>query len=185
MRHTHRLRLTPLALALLVASTATMAQGTQPEEESLPAEARQRLDYGIGMWESETHYLDAEGNLRKTSRSEDTRKFIIDDRVVEITGIIDDGASTFRAWEYYDVATGKYTLTSIDRKGRLVTMKGDLDPTFSWTASLTSRDGTPFLMRFTHTDIAENSFTAHGEISRDGGTTWRPFTRQYLKRIEE
>ncbi len=125
MRNGNKIGLVALALALLGAGSAAIAQNAPPEKESFPAEARKRLDYGIGSWVSETESLDAEGNVRKTSRSTDTRRFIIEDRVIEISGVIGDGPETFRAWEYYDETTGKYTLTSIDRRGRLVTMQGD------------------------------------------------------------
>ena len=89
----------------------------------------------------------------------------------------------FRAWEYYEVKTEMYTLTSIDRDGRLITMRGELGDLFRWTSA--SRDlpnGGSFQIRFTHRDIEPDSFTAVGEVSRDGGKSWTVFTRQYLTR---
>lgn len=158
----------------------------QQREAPFPEEARSRLNYAIGIWDSKTESLDRDGNVIKTTHSESERKFVIEDRVVEIAGVLKESGKTFRAWEYYDVESGKYTLTSIDRKGRLFTMSGDLGEEFQWTSEPQKRpDGSSFAMRFTHYDIEPDSFTALGEISRDGGKTWRAFTRQSMTRRSE
>ena len=156
------------------------------DETPFPEGARHRLDYAIGSWVSKTESLDKDGNVVKTTYSESERRFVIDDRVVEISGVMKATGMTFRAWEYYDVENGKYTLTSIDRQGRLITMSGELGEEFRWaTESRTRPDGSSFAMRFTHYDIKPHSFTALGEFSRDGGRTWRAFTRQFLTRRSE
>ena len=103
--------------------------------------------------------------------------------MIEISGVANKSGNAFRAWEYYDPKEEKYCLTSIDRNGRLITMKGDLGDLFRWTSDdLERSDGTTVAMRFTHTDIKPNSFTALGELSFDSGKTWNVFTRQYLTR---
>ena len=124
--------------------------------------------------------------MTRTTESEDERRFVIEDRVVEITGVMKATGMTFRAWEYYDVRNEKYALTSIDREGRLITMSGELGEQFRWTSGeLKTGDGGSFMMRFTHYDIEPASFTALGEFSRDGGKTWRAFTRQFMTRRSE
>ena len=103
--------------------------------------------------------------------------------VVEIVGTTSDGDPGFRAWEYYDVKTGNYKLTSIDHSGQLTTMEGELGDEFSRTASRKNNAGKLILMKFTHHDITPDSFTARGELSTDEGETWFVFTRQRLTRI--
>ena len=183
MRRDHTHRLAGLVLGVLVAVSAST--GADGEEQPFPDEARKRLDYSIGKWRSKTESLDAKGNTTKTSYSRTERRFVIDDRVIEIAGILEADGSTFRAWEYYDVKEAKYTLTSVDREGQLSIMKGDLGDEFVWEASRKRADGNTMVMKFTHSDFTENSFTALGEMSMDGGRTWRVFTRQFLTRIDE
>lgn len=174
-----------MVLGLVVLAMPADGQGHQ-DEAPFPAEARRRLDYAIGSWVSKTESLDKNGEVVKTTYSEDQRRFVIDDRVVEISGVMKETGKAFRAWEYYDVRNGKYTLTSIDREGRLFTMRGELGDEFRWTSENREMPGgSSFAMRFTHYDVEPSSFTALGEISRDGGKTWRAFLRQFLTRRSE
>ena len=183
MRNTHVRGFARLALGLLaVVSTSALAD---VKEQSFPAEARKRLDYTIGKWRSKTESLDKKGNVVKTGYSTTERRFAIEDRVVAISGVIEADGSTFRAWEYYDVKEKKYTITSVDRDGQLFSMKGDLGDEFVWQGIRKRPDGSTMIMKFTHSDITENSFSALGELSMDGGKTWRAFTRQSLTRIDE
>ena len=162
-------------------------QGQAPrEEEPLPPEARQRLDYAIGDWVSRTEGLNQRGEVVRTSFSEDQRRFVIENRVVEITGVMRESGKTFRAWEYYDERAGRYSLTSINREGQLMTMSGELGGEFQWASEPQERpNGDTFILRFTHYDIEPDSFKALGEYSRDGGETWTPFSRQHLTRQTE
>lgn len=173
-----------LALSLGGIFLALSAGAQEPrDEEPLPAEARKRLDYAIGSWVSRTESLNQRGEVVRTSYSETRRRFVIEDRVVEISGVLKDSGKTFQAWEYYDEKTGKYSLTSISREGQLTTMSGDLGETFQWASEPKERpDGSSLSIRFTHYDFEPDSFTALGEYSRDGGKTWTAFTRQYLTR---
>ena len=174
-----------MVLGFLILAMPADGQGRQ-DEKPLPEEARRRLDYGLGSWQSRTESLGKDGEVVRTTYSQTERRFVIDDRVLEISGVMKETGTTFRAWEYYDVRNEKYSLTSIDREGRLMTMSGELGAEFSWTSEPREmRDGGSFLMRFTHYDIEPASFTALGEISRDGGKTWRAFTRQFLTRRSE
>lgn len=179
------MKATWMILGLVILTMPADGQ-TREDETPLPAQARSRLDYAIGLWASKTERLDRMGEVIRTTYSEDERRFAIEDRVVEISGVLKETGETFRAWEYYDVRNGKYSLTSIDREGRLVTMSGELGDQFRWTsAPRETPDGGSYLMRFTHFDIEPDSFTALGELSRDGGRTWRAFTRQFLTRRSE
>ena len=171
-----------MILGLCILAMPAYGQTSQ-EETPFPEEARRRLDYTVGSWVSKTESLDKNGKVVRTTYSETERRFVIDDRVVEISGVTKETGQSFRAWEYYDVEKGLYTLTSIDREGRLFTMSGELGEEFRWTSENRKRaDGSSFAMRFTHYDIEPDSFTALGEISGDGGRTWRAFLRQYLTR---
>ncbi len=172
------------ALVLGLTLLAMPVDGQEPrEEEPLPAEARQRLDYAIGNWISKTERLNHRGEVVLTTHSEDQRRFVIGDRIVEISGVMRESGKAFRAWEYYDERTGKYNLTSISLEGQLMTMSGELGGEFQWESSPRDMsDGGAFVMRFTHYDIEPGSFKALGEISKDGGKMWMAFSRQHLTR---
>ena len=168
--------------AFAIWSVSSVASA-QPSPQPLPEEARKRLDYAVGSWSSRTEVLDRKGRVKATRHSDDQRRFVVDDRIIEISGVSRESGEKFLAWEYYDVAEEKYSLTSINRNGRLMTMKGDLSEIFRWTSDDQIRaDGSTMAMRFTHSDYTADSFTALGELSFDGGKTWRPFTRQFMTR---
>ncbi|MDA8018958.1 MAG: hypothetical protein MPN21_16070 [Thermoanaerobaculia bacterium] len=170
----------------VILGLAPLLLPAQQNDAPFPEEARRRLDYAIGSWQSKTETLGRQGEVIRTTVSEDERRFVIEDRVVEISGVMEATGRTFRAWEYYDVQNQKYVLTSIDRDGRLITMSGELGKEFRWTSEPRGLpDGSSFLMRNTHFDVEATSFTALGEISRDGGKTWRAFVRQFLTRRDE
>jgi hypothetical protein len=98
-------------------------------------------------------------------------------RMVEITGVTIETGAEFRAWVYFDVSSNKYTLTGINRAGRLITMKGDLGKEFSWASDAMLRpDGTSYAIRFDHIDITPDSFTAVGMMSNDDGESWTVFS---------
>jgi hypothetical protein len=178
-----KIRNTIITLTILVLSSNTV---TLQEKQAFPEEAKKRLDYAIGKWRSKSEYLDKTGNVTKTVYSEDQRKYVIDGRVIEITGLVEESEQTFRAWEYYSIQEKKYTLTSIDKNGTLWTMKGDLGEKVRWTSeSKNLADGRTVALRFTHYDLKEKSFTALGERSTHGGKTWVAFSRQFLTRISE
>ena len=172
-----RLLLTLVSLA--VSSIAVAGQ----TGAALPEEARKRLDYEVGDWRSKSEALDRNGQVTSTSYSRTQRRYVIPGRVLEISGVIEANSQTFRAWVYYSIQEKKYCLTSIDGNGSLWTFKGDLGQEFTWTSEPRKRpDGTTYQMRFTHYDFEENSFTALGERSFDGGKTWIAFSRQSLTR---
>jgi hypothetical protein len=170
----------PILLVAWGASSSAFAGSAPPSQSSFPEEARKRLDYEVGDWESEIHRLDRSGRVVRTTYSRSERRYVIPGRVIEVIDFGQDDAQTSLAWVYYSLQEGKYCLTSIDQNGSLMTLRGDLGPVFTWTAPTTKPDGSTPLMRFTHTEIEDDSFTALGEMSADGGNTWTAFTRQCL-----
>lgn len=173
-------------LLLTVVTVAISSSVLEGQSRSiLPKEAKKRLDYEVGEWRSKSENLDRNGNVTSTTYHRTQRRYAIPGRLIEIVGFGQDNTESFRAWVYYSMREKKYCHTSIDRNGSLMTMKGDLGPEFIWSGPMERPGGAGLLMRFTHTEIEENSFTALGEISTDGGTTWRAFSRQYLTRVEK
>jgi hypothetical protein len=134
----------------------------------------------------ERYQCSGSGELTRKSISQTERKYVVEHRMVEITGVTIETGAEFRAWVYFDVSSNKYTLTGISRAGRLLTMKGDLGNDFSWTSDAMLRpDGTSYAIRFEHIDITPDSFMAVGSMSNDDGESWTVFSRQFLTRTSE
>jgi hypothetical protein len=166
----------PLLGALLLAADV----GAQRKTPDLPPEAKARLDHHVGEWDIRTEYLDRNGKATRTSKGSDSAKYIIDGRVVELTTTSASGVS--KAWMFYNVAEQKFYLTSVDARGDHWTMTGGLDEyVITSTPKPRPRGGT-MIIRFTHTNIEENSFEALMESSIDGGQSWWQRYRQYATR---
>ena len=123
-----------------------------------------------------------DGQVVRTSTGRDTAKYIIPGRVVELTTENLDQGSVSKAWMFYKVAAGKYYLTSVDARGDLWILSGGLDEYVLTSEPRPNPRGGTTLIRFTHTNIEQDSFEAVMEMSRDGGKTWWKRSRQYLTR---
>ena len=167
----------PLLLGLHVA--ALRGQGNLGD---IPAEAKQRLDHHIGVWDVRTEYLDQTGNVVRTVLGVDTARYIIPGRVVELTTVIAELSFVSKAWVFYSIPTKEYTLTSVDVRGELWVLRGGLDEYVLTSLPKSQEDGRVITIRFTHIDIEENSFTAVMEFSYDEGRTWHVGYNQYLRR---
>ena len=175
--------LRPQCLALLascVAASGVFAQTPLPE---LPPEAKRRLDHHIGEWDVRTEVLGRDGQVVRTTRARDSARYIIADRVVELTTETDAGRVS-KAWIFYKVAEGKYCLTSVDARGDLWTLSGGLDEYVITSEQKPHPRGGTTMIRFTHSNIRPDSFEALMETSRDGGKTWWKRSRQLLTRRE-
>jgi hypothetical protein len=161
----------------------TMDAIAQEEHPDIPDEAKERMAYEIGSWHSETHFFNRSGEITRKENSQTVRNYVMENRMVEISGVIIETGAEFRAWVYFDLPSQKYTLTGINRDGRLLTMRGDLGTEFSWASDeMFRQDGTSYIIRFDHVDITPDSFTAVGLMSNDQGENWTVFSRQFLTR---
>ena len=152
----------------------------QPKPVDLPPEAKARLDHHIGEWDIRTEHLDRNGATTRTSTGADTARYIIDGRVVELTTKSASGVS--KAWMFYNVAEQKFYLTSVDARGDHWTLTGGLDQYVITSNPRPRPRGGTMTIRFTHTNIKEDSFEALMETSIDGGKSWWQRSRQYATR---
>ena len=105
------------------------------------------------------------------------RQYVIPGRVVELTTENLAQGSISKAWMFYNVAEGQYYLTSVDAKGDLWVLSGGLDDYVLTSKPRPHPRGGTTMIRFTHTNIEQDSFEAVMEMSRDGGRTWRKRSR--------
>ena len=151
--------------------------------QSIPEEAQKRLNHIIGKWELKTEYLGRNGEVRRTVTGTEEARFIIDDKVVELTTTIPEQNQFSKAWQFYNAAEEKFYLTSVDAKGDHWVLSGGLDEYVITSQPRTQANGRELTIRFTHTNIQENSFEAVMETSVDGGKSWWTRYRQYLNRL--
>ncbi len=83
---------------------------------------------------------------------------------------------------FYNFAKSKFYLTSVDAAGDLWVLSGGLDEYVITSQPRPHRRGRTTQIRFTHSNIEQDSFDAIMEMSRDGGKTWWMRSRQRLTR---
>lgn len=169
----------PLILAtllLLIVSEPIFSQ-------MIPKEARSRLDHIIGKWELKTEYLNRNGDVRRTVTGTEEARYVIENRVVEITTVIPEQNLLSKAWQFYNTAEEKFYLTSVDANGDHWVLSGGLDAYVITSQPKKQANGRELIIRFTHTNIQTDSFEAIMETSIDGGESWWTRYRQYLTRL--
>lgn len=154
-------------------------------EKQIPPEAQKRLDHHIGKWKIKIDYLDANGKVVYSTTGTDEVRYIIDRRVVEMTTSIPDLPSFSKGWMFYSIPEETFYVTSVDREGQFWIMSGGLDEYVITSKPKRQPDGTEMMIRFTHSDIKEDSFEALMEYSKDAGKTWKARFKQYLTRHKD
>lgn len=166
-----------LALCAPIAPTPAAAEGLE-----WPLQATRRLESAIGEWDVRTEILDGLGNVVRTLHGRNRARFLIEGRVVELTSEVPELDRVTKTWMFYSVADRKFYMTSVDANGDFWILSGDLDEYVLISKPKRQTDGTSLTVRFTHTGIEKDSFTAAGETSTDGGETWTPAYRQQMTR---
>ena len=98
---------------------------------------------------------------------------------------MDDSGAVSKGHMFYSFRDKKFYMTSVDANGDLWILSGGLDKFTLTSRPRKRRNGSEFLIRFTHENIKPNSFEALMEMSVDGGKTWFRRSRQFLRRIED
>ncbi|MDP6042642.1 MAG: hypothetical protein QGG64_29090 [Candidatus Latescibacteria bacterium] len=172
-----------ICFVALFGTTLPLFAQNQPKKTSIPEEAQKRLDHMIGKWHIKTDYLNPNGEVRRTVEGTEEAKYIIDKRVVELTTTVQNSYS--KGWVFYNINEQKFYLTSVDGNGDLWILSGGLDAYIITSQPKKQPNGREITIRFTHSNIQEDSFEAVMESSIDGGQTWWTRYRQYLTRQKE
>jgi hypothetical protein len=153
-----------------------------PAAKPLPEEAARRLQHIIGEWDSRWEWVWPDGSPRGIEEGTEIARYLIGERVVELTTRIEGEANPSKAWMFYGENDGKFHLVSVSATGDLWKMHGDLDRFVITSEPHPNPDGSTSIIRFTHHDIDHDHLRADMELSRDGGATWTLGFRQYLTR---
>lgn len=175
------MRFSPLAASGFLCCTLAVGLPAQAPPVAIPDAARQRLDHHIGEWAVRTEVLGRNGEVVRTTTHQESATYAIDGRVVEVTIDAPNG-SVSKAWMFYNTVAGEFCLTSVDARGDLWVLTGGLDEYVTTSQPRSHPRGGTVTMRFTHTNIEEDSFEALMEMSRDGGETWFQRSRQFVTR---
>lgn len=144
-----------------------------PAQQELPEEARKRLDEILGTWDSEWKWRNAEGEVVRTMKGTETARYLIVDRVVDLTTQVEGMPAPSKAWMFYSFVDETFQVVSVDRNGDLWHLCGGLEELVVTSDPTPRPDGSTMQLRFTHDDEAgEGKLEATMEYSRDGGKTW-------------
>ncbi len=166
-----------IIVSMLIQSFPLWAQTSNAK---IPEEAQERLDHIVGKWAFRTDFLTRTGEVRRSVEGTEEARYLIDDRVVELTTNV--SGSTSKGWLFYDTVSDEFKLTSVDARGDLWVLSGDLETYVITSQPKTQSNGRELTIRFTHENIREDSFEAIFETSIDGGKSWWTRSRQYMKR---
>lgn len=173
-------RRTTLLWGLCLTALAMTGEGL--EGQDVARMAQDRLDYLIGMWDSTTEFLDADGNVERTDHSVNVIEPFIGTRVL-LTTMVGSGASVRKSIRFFDQADERYYEIGIGADGDVWILSGGLDEYVTTSQPRPSPAGGSVMVRFTHRNIQPNSFQAFMEVSTDQGRTWRPSrTRETMVR---
>jgi hypothetical protein len=149
---------------------------------AVPDEAVRRLAHLVGEWDSRWDWVDKEGHPVGTETGVESARYLIGERVVEITTTIEGRAQPSKAWAFYSDADKLFHLVSVSGTGDLWTLKGGLDRYVITSDPHLNPDGSTMQIRFTHHDIGPDEVRAEMEHSTDNGATWTLGFRQTMTR---
>lgn len=178
-------------MRFLIALTAAVAvaAGSVPaiaQQADAPAEvAVEQLRHVIGLWDVTTEFIRADGTVAGAAEGQYRFGWVVPDRVIQ-------GMSTIPEWNqasgilfFVRPATNEIEMVSVGADGQLWRMVGPDDGETRTTPNVTMPDGSTLMLRFTRSDVEENSFRSRMEMSNDGGQTWRLGNRQHFRRATE
>ena len=175
----HMLRSTWWVCCFLLCPALASAQA---QEQSLPAEVLQVLRHRIGQWDIRNDVLGPDGSVARVSTERHEVRFVINDQIVETHGFI-EGHEDFRSFLLFNPALGKYMQITIDRSNNHVDLLADRETPYRFTSNpFVAPNGASVLFRQVFTTVEPDRVVGYGEISADGGTTWRRVYNQYRTR---
>lgn len=145
--------LRPRASALIGVICTLIIGPLASQSDSLPAEARRRLDHLVGSWRFQTEYLDSSGKTVRTVSAVDTVRYVLDGRVAEMVSRVPELQLHSRGWWFYNPAQGSFNLVSLNRDGGVWQLSGGLDRFVITSDPRLQKDGSKVVIRFTHYDI--------------------------------
>lgn len=159
---------------------ALAAPGPHP---SLGAEAR-TFDRVVGTWDAD-YSLHAEDGSVRHSKGEVRFSWVLDGYALEDMFISypkrpGDERSIGTTLRFFDSKTGVWRVIFVaPAYGVITTLEGGAEGD---RIVLRGKDGDGASLRWSFSDIRDDSFTWRGEISRDGGKTWRLEEEHHMTR---
>lgn len=150
------------------------ALGASGPHPSLAGEAR-TFDRFVGTWDSEYTFYLADGRVSK-KKGDIKFGWVLDGRAVQdiwTTYPTESGKerSSGTSFRFFDAKAGKWHVVFINPQySYVVNVEGGQEGDRIVLRGADT-DGNP--IRWTFFDLAENSFSWHGEKSYDGGKTWK------------
>lgn len=147
-----------------------------------PKEAARRLSHIVGEWDSRWEWLNPDGSPRGVETGTEVARYLIGERVVELTTRVGGRPHPSKAWMFYGDNDQRFHLMSVGDNGDHWSLHGGLDRFVITSDPHTDADGGTSIIRFTHHEIDHDHLRADMEHSRDGGATWVLGFRQFLTR---
>ena len=170
-----------ICLVLSVACTMMFAAAVAQESRD-PDPAKKHLEYHLGDWETKTVILDPDGNELQTFEGMESCKYTIDGVVLELTTKVPDLDHISKAMLFYNATDKKILLLSVDQTGDYWFFSGDPGGGVLTSQPRKQEDGRELMLRFTRSNMADDSFETLLEYSTDNGGTWVQNYRQYSTR---
>lgn len=167
----------------LVSVSGVLPAVLDAQDRELPEEM-QRLEHLEGSWETDrVEFLTPEGEVRATSSATAHNELQLDGHVLVHEGRLADPVIETRGWYYWDPEDERLHMGSVTSSGRYDEFVGGWEGQRLIMTTLPSEALGDRRFRVTHSEFTEDSFLESVAISEDRGNSWRPTSRQRMRRV--
>lgn len=164
-----------------IALPAAAQQAAPPEPSAITIE---QLRHAIGLWNVETDFIAADGNVARTLIGQYRFGWVVPDRVVSGMSTIPELNQASAILFFARPNRSEIEMASVSADGHLWRMIGPDSGETRTTPNTTMANGSTLMLRFTRYEVTPNSFQSRMERSTDGGATWSLGNRQRFVRAE-
>lgn len=168
-----------LSIAALGVTPALNAQ--VPDGAALQHSIEQ-LRHSIGRWSVVTEFLKEDGSVARSAAGSYEFSWVVPDRVVSGKSEIPELKRASGILFYIREARREIEMVSVGADGMLWTMTGPLGGEERTSQQYKTDTGGAGRLRFTRSNVSQDSFESRMEYSEDGGRTWKPGNRQRFTR---
>lgn len=188
MRHKNKYISATVSISLILLCSSLPAFGEDPYEEhpelfdATRTAAHVALRNRIGTWDSRWEFISPEGDVSRVLTGTEQSNFILDDQVVDGTTIIPEIDFVGRNLNYFHPVERKLFFFSVSKSGDHWILTEEVGSGEMISLPHKEAGGGERIIRFKTLRKTPTEVDVLREDSVDGGATWQPVFKQYLRK---